>query len=98
QVNSSNRLHRADEYSGGEIRFLRDDIEHVMENVNEVKIRMARWAEHDLRPCGSPPGRMAGFCFRAGICFGFDNPADGCTIRMLSHQVLAKQLPGNIKG
>jgi hypothetical protein len=41
---------------------------------------------------------MAGFVFRADIGFGFDNSADGCTIRMLSHQVLAQQLPGNIKG
>jgi hypothetical protein len=41
---------------------------------------------------------MACFVFRSDIGLGFDDPSDGCTIRMLSHQVLAKQLPGNIKG
>lgn len=41
---------------------------------------------------------MTCFVFRSDIGFGFDDPANGCTIRMLSHQVLAKQLPGNIKG
>jgi hypothetical protein len=41
---------------------------------------------------------MTRFVFGTDIGFGLDDPADGCTIRMLSHQVLAKQLPGNIKG
>ena len=41
---------------------------------------------------------MTRFVFGTDIGFGFDDPADGCTIRMLSHQVLAKQLPGNIEG
>lgn len=41
---------------------------------------------------------MACFVFRSDIGFGFNNPANGRTVLMLSHQVLAKQLPGNIKG
>ena len=41
---------------------------------------------------------MARLVFGADVGFGFDDPANRCAIRMLSHQVLAKQLPGDIKG
>src|SRR5205809_8004159 len=59
---------------------------------------MSCWVEHDLGARRAPARGMAGFVLRADIGLGFYNSPDRRSVRMLSNQIFAKQLPGDING
>jgi hypothetical protein len=55
-------------------------------------------SEHDFGSCGASFCCMAREIMRSNVRFGLNDPADGRSLRMLAHEVLAYQLLGDVNG
>jgi len=84
-------FHRSNQNGSRKPFPLRHDIKTMIHPINEIHVREAGRAEHDIRSSRSPFRSMARFVFPTDVGFNFDDPAGHNPLPVFPHKIFPNQ-------